>query len=57
MNIYSETIGFIYLKEDYKLSDEMDDCLDKINNILMNNDIELVKTLQLYSLKVLKSIF
>ena len=57
MNFYTETINIadIQFQPDLELSDEMIECLDRVNNILMKNDVEVVRTLQLYFVKMFKS--
>jgi hypothetical protein len=55
MNLYIEACAHIFIFKEI-LSEELYQTLDLINEILMKKEILLVKTLQLYFVKKLKSI-
>jgi len=55
MNLYIEACSHIFIFKEI-LSEELYQTLDLINDILMKKEILLVKTLQLYFVKKLKSI-
>lgn len=55
MNLYIEASAHIFIFKEI-LSEELYQTLDLINEILMKKEILLVKTLQLYFVKKLKSI-
>jgi hypothetical protein len=55
MNLYIEACAHIFIFKEI-LSEELYQTLDLINDILMKKEILLVKTLQLYFVKKLKSI-